>query len=85
MNHTNYLRVAIGAVAVIAVLGLFGVPVNGYLPFALILLVCPLMMFFHDAEHGPRPCWPPGTRRPPGTPRRPGAGRQAGRPIAIVP
>ncbi len=46
MNHTNYLRVAIGAVAVVAVLGLFGVPVGSYAPFALILLVCPLMMFF---------------------------------------
>lgn len=54
MNHTNYLRVAIGAVAVIAVLGLFGVPVGSYLPFALILLVCPLMMFFmmRGMSHG---------------------------------
>ena len=69
MNHTNYLRVAIGAVAVVVVLGLFGVPVGSYAPFALILLVCPLMMFFMmrgmgHGGHQKRPAEPPRADEP---------------------
>ncbi len=45
MKHTNHLRIALAAVAGIAVLGLLGVPVGRYVPYALVLLVCPLMMF----------------------------------------
>jgi len=79
MNHTNYLRVAIGAVAVVVVLGLFGVPVGSYAPFALILLVCPLMMFFMMRGMGPRRRF--GPRRPPEPTRRAASGRRAGRPV----
>lgn len=71
MNHTNYLRVAIGAVAVVAVLGLFGAPGGGYLPFALILLVCPLMMFFmmRGMSHGGASSHGGHQARPPDPPR----------------
>ncbi len=46
MKHTNHLRIAIAAIAAIALLGLLGVPVGAYAPFGLILVLCPLMMYF---------------------------------------
>lgn len=46
MNHTRHLRIAVAVVAGVAVLGLLGVPVGRFAPFAVILLVCPLMMYF---------------------------------------
>ncbi len=54
MNHSNHLRIAIGIVAGIAVAGLLGVPVGRFAPFALILLVCPLLMFLmmRGMNHG---------------------------------
>ena len=46
MNHKNHLRLAVVAVAGLAVLGLLGVPGGRVAPFAVILLVCPLMRYF---------------------------------------
>lgn len=46
MNHTGHLRLAVAAIAGIAVVGLFGFPLGTYAPLALILLLCPLMMYF---------------------------------------
>ena len=76
MTHTNHLFIAIGAVAVIAALGLFGLPVGRYAPFALILLVCPVMMFLmmrrmaHGSASGHG-----------GHQGLPASGRRAGRPV----
>ncbi|MEO7555643.1 MAG: DUF2933 domain-containing protein [Acidimicrobiales bacterium] len=46
MNHSSHLRIAVVAVAGVAVLGLLGFSVGSFAPFAVILLVCPLMMYF---------------------------------------
>jgi hypothetical protein len=69
MNHTSHLKLLLGAVAVLVVLGAFGVPVTSYLPLILVLAICPLMMIFMmksmtsmdhgdgtesvDSDHGP--------------------------------
>lgn len=45
MNHQKMVPYLVGAVAVAAVLSVFGVPLAALLPFA-VLLACPLMMFF---------------------------------------
>lgn len=47
MNHNSQIRLAVYAVVGLAVVGLlFGAPVSRFAPFAVVLLVCPLMMFF---------------------------------------
>ena len=54
MNTQRYVGPALVAVALIAVLAFAGVNVAAVAPFALILLVCPLMMFFmmRGMNHG---------------------------------
>jgi len=54
MNHSIHLKLILGAIAVLAVLGAFGVPVTSYLPLILVLAVCPLMMIFmmKSMDHG---------------------------------
>ena len=54
MNHTSHLKLLLGAVAVLVVLGAFGVPVTSYLPLILVLAICPLMMIFmmKSMDHG---------------------------------
>ena len=46
MNTQRYVGPALVALALVAVLAIAGVNVAAFAPFALILLVCPLMMFF---------------------------------------
>ena len=43
-NHAGHLKLLAAAVVGFVVLAAFGVPVLSYLPFLLILVVCPLMM-----------------------------------------
>ena len=80
MNHSSYLRVAAIAIAGVVVFALLGVPVMSAAPFALILLVCSLMMYFmmrnmghgsgsgsrsdHGASHD-HPSFPPPPPPPP--------------------
>ena len=54
MNHTSHLKLILGAVAVLVVLGALGVPVMSYLPLVLVLALCPLMMIFmmKSMSHG---------------------------------
>ena len=46
MNTKRYIGPVLVAVAIVAVLAIAGVNVAAVLPFGLILLVCPIMMFF---------------------------------------
>lgn len=57
MNHMSHLKLILGAVAVLAVLGALGVPVMSYLPFVVLLAVCPLMMIImmRSMDHGGGP------------------------------
>ena len=43
-NHAGHLKLLAVAVVGFVALAAFGVPVLSYLPFLLILVVCPLMM-----------------------------------------
>ena len=46
MNTQRYFGPALVAVAVVAALAFAGVNLGAFAPYAVILLVCPLMMFF---------------------------------------
>lgn len=46
MNHSLHLKLVMGVVAGLLVLGAFGVPVFSNLPLLGLLLICPLMMMF---------------------------------------
>ena len=46
MNTKRYVGPVLVAVAIVALLAIAGVNVTAVLPFGLILLVCPIMMFF---------------------------------------
>ena len=54
MNTQRYAGPALVAVALVAVLAFSGVNVGAIAPFALILILCPLMMFFmmRGMDHG---------------------------------
>ena len=53
MNHQQMIKPMLVGAAVLVALGIAGVPVGNFLPF-LILLACPLMMFFmmRGMDHG---------------------------------
>lgn len=54
MNHQRFLAPAVIAVAALALAAALGVPVLAYLPIAVLLLACPLMMVFmmRGMSHG---------------------------------
>ena len=45
-SHRNHLNLLFAAAGVFVVLAALGVPVLSYLPFLVILAICPLMMVF---------------------------------------
>ena len=46
MNTQRYLGPALALIAIVVVLRFVGVNVGAFAPYGLLLLVCPLMMFF---------------------------------------
>lgn len=53
-SHRNHLNLLFAAAGVFVVLAALGVPVLSYLPFLVVLAICPLMMVFmmRGMDHG---------------------------------